>query len=210
MAIPDRLCLPLTFDPDRLQRDLARVTESDWIRHFVRQNYEGNWSVLALRCPATARHPIQMIYSDPTCQSFADTPLLGTSPYFQEVLAAFACPLRSVRLMRLTPGSIIKEHTDLDLDFAEGKIRLHIPIVTNDAVEFYLNQTRVRLEPGTCWYLRLSDPHRVVNGGTSERVHLVIDAEVNDWVTDLFRAAETGSGVIVAGISHKRKNVTTD
>lgn len=39
---------------------------------------------------------------------------------------------------------------------------------------------------GSTWYLRLSDPHSVANRGLSERVHLVIDAAVDGWLTDLF------------------------
>jgi len=36
------------------------------------------------------------------------------------------------------------------------------------------------MAPGECWYLRLSDPHSVANRGTTDRVHLVVDAVVND------------------------------
>ena len=35
---------------------------------------------------------------------------------------------------------------------------------------------------GECWYLRLSDPHEVRNGGDTDRVHLVVDAVANDWL----------------------------
>ena len=68
-------------------------------------------------------------------------------------------------------------------------MRLHIPVVTNDQVEFMLNRTRVVLEAGSCWYLRLSDPHSVANRGTEDRVHLVVDALVNDWIGRVFEEA---------------------
>lgn len=189
MNCPDRLRLPLSFDVDLLAADLARLSATPWIEHFVKQNYQGDWSVIPLRGPAGARHPIKMIYPDPTATAFENTPLLADCPYFRDVLAGFACPLQAVRLMRLTPGSIIKEHTDLDLSFESGNVRLHIPVITNKGVEFELNRRRVILEAGSCWYLRLSDPHRVANRGDTDRVHLVIDAIVNDWVTSLFAAA---------------------
>jgi hypothetical protein len=38
----------------------------------------------------------------------------------------------------------------------------------------------------------LSDPHSVANRGTSERVHMVIDAQVNGWVTNLLERAAGG------------------
>jgi hypothetical protein len=186
---PDRLRLPLAFDPDGLARDLARLSSDEWVSHYVRQNYEGDWAVVPLRSPAGETHPIRMINADPTARAFVDTPLLRACDYFQQALAAFECPLRVVRLMRLTPGSLIKEHTDLDLSFEDGMVRIHVPVTTNRDVEFYLNGSRVVLEAGSAWYLRLSDPHRVFNGGSADRVHLVIDADVNGWVEALFDAA---------------------
>ncbi len=192
---PDRLRLPLEFEPARLAADMANFSSTQWIEHFVRQNYDGDWSVIALRGPAGATHPVQMIYSDPSRSDFEDTPMLAGSPYFRQVLSRFACPLHAVRLMRLTPGSVIKPHHDNDLSFEQGMVRIHIPVVTNDEVDFRLNGTRIEMPAGSAWYLRLSDPHSVANRGAADRVHLVIDAVVNDWVAALFeRAAAAASG----------------
>ena len=35
---------------------------------------------------------------------------------------------------------------------------------------------------GTCWYLDTRKPHRAINGGKEDRIHLVIDLEANDNV----------------------------
>ena len=187
---PDRLRLPLTFDPGLLARDLDGLSSGKWTRHYVRQNYDGDWSVIPLRSPAGETHPVRMINADRTARSFVDTSNLEGCPYFRQVLNSFRCALRTVRLMRLTPGSLIKEHTDLDLSFEDGMVRVHIPITSNDGVEFHLNNSRVVLEAGSAWYLRLSDPHRVANHGSTDRVHMVVDADVNGWVEALFEAAQ--------------------
>lgn len=183
---PDRLRLPLTFDPQRLAADLDALASVPWTAHFVQQNYEGDWSAIALRMPAAARHPIQMILSDPGCADFVDTPFLTSAPYFRKVLGHFKCPLLSVRLMRLSAGSIIKEHRDHDLSFEDGTVRVHIPVVTNPEVDFRLSGVRCQMPAGSAWYLRLSDPHSVANRGATDRVHMVIDAAVNGWLADLF------------------------
>jgi hypothetical protein len=196
MQLPDRLRLPFTFDADLLARDLDGLSAVGWIRHFVPQNYDGDWSVIPLRGKAGAKHPVAMIYSDPTCTDFADTPMLAACPYFRQVLDTFQAPLRAVRLMRLTPGSVIKEHTDLNLSFEEGTVRIHVPVATNADVAFYLNRSRVVLDAGSAWYLRLSDPHSVANRGTTDRVHMVIDAEVNDWVANILKTATAARSVI--------------
>jgi hypothetical protein len=186
-VVPDRLRLPLSFDAGRLAEDLANLGEN-WTPHFVRQNYSGDWGAIPLRAPGGETHPIRMIYPEPTQQRFVDTAALQASTYFREVLASFQSTILSTRLMRLTPGSVIKEHTDLGLQFEEGLARLHIPILTNSDVEFYLNGSRVIMTAGSCWYLRLSDPHRVANRGKTDRVHLVIDLKVNGWLVKLFRS----------------------
>jgi hypothetical protein len=188
----DRCRLPLSFDASRLREDLRRLSPEDWVDHFVPDNYEGRWRVAPLRAPADAVHPIQMIYPNPGCESFADTAILKRCPYIREVLAVFDCDLEAARLMALGAGSKIREHRDHELSVEHGVIRLHVPIVTGEGVRFYLNGQPVPMRPGECWYLRLSEPHRVDNDGHDERVHLVFDARVNDWLRGLLAAGEWG------------------
>ena len=186
--LPDRICLPLAFDPGWLARDLERIGGQGWTDHVVRQNYEGDWTVLPLRAPAGETHPVRMVYPDPMATAFADTSLLDRTPYFRAVLARFQCPLRTVRLMRLAPGSVIKTHEDGGLDPESGLARIHIPILTSAEVEFLLNGRPVVMAPGSAWYLRLSDPHQVANRGARDRVHLVVDTAMNDWLLEMLRA----------------------
>jgi aspartyl/asparaginyl beta-hydroxylase (cupin superfamily) len=138
---------------------------------------------------AGEKHPLRMIFSHPTHTAFEDTAMLGACPYFREVLDAFACEVFSVRLMRLTPGSVIKEHSDGLLAAEEERARLHIPVLTNRDAIFEVNQRAVEMTAGSLWYLRLSDPHRAVNRGDTDRVHMVVDVGVNDWLRGLLAAS---------------------
>jgi hypothetical protein len=190
-AVPDRVRLPLDFDPDRLKEDLDRFEGEQWVRHTARQNYQGQWSILPLRAAAGETHPLRLVNVDPTATHFADTAWLDRAPYFRAAIERFQCPLRNVRLMRLAAGSEILSHSDLDLDVESGRARLHVPITTNDKVEFRVNGRPVALEPGSCWYLKLTDPHEAANRGDTDRVHLVIDSEVNDWLMDMLRRGTT-------------------
>lgn len=200
--LPDRIELPLAFDPAELAADVAGFGPDEWMRHFVRDNYEGEWSALPLRCPAGERHRLRMNYPDPAATAFADTGYLDRAPAIRAALERFRCPLRAVRLMRLAPGSHIKEHEDPDLDAACGRARLHVPIATDAGVEFLLNGRPVEMTPGSAWYLRLADRHSVINRGAEARVHLVIDTEVNDWLAEmLLSAARSGRSGDRAGCS---------
>ena len=66
---PDRVRLPLRFDPARLAADVARLEDEAWVAHFVRQNYEGDWSALPLRAHAGETHPVRPSSSIPRCSS---------------------------------------------------------------------------------------------------------------------------------------------
>jgi Aspartyl/Asparaginyl beta-hydroxylase len=188
------------FDPLQLQADLGRLASGKWTPHFNTSFFEGDWSGIVLRGSASDRG----MYAGgaTSAEAFAATEALEACPYFREVLAGFQCPLKSVRLLRLAPGSVIREHCDSDLGEERGEVRVHIPVVTNPQVEFYLVGKRLVMEAGECWYLDLSLPHRVQNRGVTERVHLVIDCVLNDWLRHLIsnplldfsqRSAETGA-----------------
>ena len=186
-SVPDRLRLPFSFDTTRLAEDIARRGRT-WTPHYLPENFSGDWSVIPLRAQRGETDPGRMIRSEPTQKTFADTTDLATSPSIREVLSSFRTTILAARLMRLAPGSVIREHTDDGLRFEEGLARVHVPILTSPDVEFYLNGSRVDLTAGSCWYLRLSDPHHVVNRGATDRVHLVIDLKVNGWLTKLVRS----------------------
>jgi RimJ/RimL family protein N-acetyltransferase len=189
MPVPDRVRLPLSFDPEGLQRDLAHAAQSaKWQRHYSRQDYDGDWSVVPLRAPAYAMHRVNLIYADPFATDFKDLPLLAECPHFSAVVAAFQAPVRGVRLMRLAPGAVIKEHIDRGASFEDGLARVHIAVTTNDEVDFRINGERLVLEPGSAWLVKIADPHSVANRGQTDRVHLVLDIAVNDWLRDLVRS----------------------
>lgn len=188
LKLPDLLRFPFDFDTLKMKQELEALEKEYWVEHFVKQNYSGQWAVLPLTAQKGRDHPILMASAIPGDYEFVPTPFLDKCPYFQEVLGTFQTQLRSVRLMRLGAGSEIKEHSDTDLD--ENEIRIHIPVLTNPEVFFYLKGKLVKLSPGECWYMKLSNPHRVSNQSDEDRVHLVIDMELNDWVWGVFKDNE--------------------
>ena len=186
--------LPLDFDRARLRGDLERVESEAWVAHFNADYYDGEWSGVALRAVDGLAG---QIYPDPTASGrYIDTPVLSRSPYFRTVLAAFECPLNSVRLLKLAARSSIREHRDYQLSHTHGEVRIHVPIVTNDDVAFYLDGELLPIREGEAWYLDLELPHRVDNQSDHDRVHLVIDCVENEWLDDLI-----SSGAVAAEAS---------
>lgn len=179
--------LPLEFDAARLQAELDALTSEAYVPHFNTRYYQGDWSVLPLRSIGGA--PAQ-IYPDPTNKGgWADTPFLARCPYIREMLGAFTCSMQAVRFLRLGPGSTIREHKDYNLSLDDGEIRLHIPVRTNQDVDFIVGGKRVVMAEGECWYHNFNLPHSVANRGTTARVHLTLDCVVDDWLRDVVVSA---------------------
>ena len=191
--IGDRVKLSLEFDADRMLNDVERME----LPPFVYYN------VMPLCAPAHFVDPSAPTpaasddYADGTWSDWLDTSALKSAPYLTEVVDTFRehTTVTLVRLLRLEPNSVINEHTDpaLGLHVERSVVRLTIPIQSEPEVVFYLNDRPVPMKPGECWYLRLTDPHRIVHEGRLERVNLSIDMVPNDWVRSLVRGSHRTS-----------------
>jgi len=167
--------LGLDFDAARMRDELAALEK--WEPHFNRGYYQGDWSGVALRTNNTVRS----LYILPD-QELWSTEAAARVPYIAECLSRFPCEVGAARLLRLGAGAAIKEHSDAGMSVDDAQARLHVPVMTNADTEFFVAGERVPMQPGECWYINISLPHRADNRGTTERVHLVVDVTVNDWL----------------------------
>ena len=185
----DSIRLPFTFDVDQMLAE-AQALQNDQYEYY---------KVLSLRAPAhlvdtsLPYPPPANDYADGSWTDWMNTSFLEKSPYLTSIVDMFSqyTTVNLVRLLFLAPNSVVKEHTDPTLALEEEKsmIRLTIPIHTNEGVSFILNDAVVPMEMGECWYLRLTDPHQVINNGTTDRINLTIDVIPNDTIIDLITKA---------------------
>ena len=185
----DRIQLPFTFDVDRLLKEA----------HDLKKEHYEYYKVIPLRSPAhlvdtSIPFPLPADdYADGTWCDWMDTTAMEKSPYLKSIVSRFEeyTKVHLVRLLFLAPNSVVQEHTDPTLALEEEKsmIRLTIPVDNNEGVEFYLNNKQVPMKVGECWYLRLSDPHRVINNGGTDRINLTIDILPNDEIIELLEKA---------------------
>lgn len=196
--------LPLKFDAALMLSELEAL-ESDrvWLSH---PDYTvakaGDWTAIAMvSTDGDHTGPDSLRYHGEA--SAKPTALLLQSPYLLSVFETFKTRVHRVRLMNLRPGTKIAEHRDYGAQrysFERGYIRVHIPIRTHDAVAWRLCGKKVNMQPGEPWYINVCEPHSVENLSTINRVHLVLDMEVNDWVRTLFPPAtvvERVTGVVL-------------
>jgi aspartyl/asparaginyl beta-hydroxylase len=178
--------LDIPFDIQTVQNEVLSLP-AQWHAHFNSAHYAGRWTAIALRSPGADGDRILPGAAEGV--EYGDTPLLDKCPAIRALLARLQCPVMSVRLMNLEKGAIIKTHCDQDLAFEKGEVRLHFPVCTNEKVHFFANDALLKMKEGECWYVNVNLPHRVQNEGETDRIHLVVDLVVNDWVRELFGKA---------------------
>ena len=186
----DRVKLPLSFNTEKMLKEFEALKLGDF-------EY---YNVIPLRSPAHLVDntipfpPPAEDYADGSWCDWLNAKELENSPYIKSIVAQFQehTKVTLVRLLRLSPGSVVQEHRDvtLGLEVEKSVIRLTIPVLNKNNIEFFLNDTIVDMKPGECWYMRLTDPHRVLNNGDTERVNLTIDMIPNDWVRNLIAESQ--------------------
>ncbi len=156
----------------------------EYQKHFNTGFYDGEWSGFALRKPEAALY--DLFAGNYGSDNFNDTDLFEKLPETNKLLKFFPCEKTSVRVLKLTPGSGIKPHSDEGLNFFDGFVRLHIPIQTNPDIEFIVAGEKLEMKEGECWFADFNQIHSVYNHGDIDRLHLVIDMKVNEWLKELF------------------------
>ena len=119
---------------------------------------------------------------------YGPTSALAEAPYLREVLDALPGRKQVARLLWLPPSAAIGRHYDFDCSFGYGVVRLHVPVVSGEQVDFRIAGVRQRWAPGEVWYGDFGEEHEVVNRGDGARVHLVADVEVDDELLAAFPA----------------------
>ena len=178
------------FHADRLAHDLSRIDETWWGVHEG-PYHDGAWEAVALWAPRGDRREQRSFGGE-----FAATEALALCPYLAEVIDGVPGQKNRVRLMRLRPGGHILRHSDPIHQIDESLVRLHVPVRTNDDVQFLVNDVRVRMDVGELWHVDVRFPHEVKNGGSSPRIHLVMDVLRNaplDALLDIAEPVGTGS-----------------
>ncbi len=179
------VALPLAFDVGPLVAEVDAFGAEAWRTHFNNGYHDGGWTGIALLAANGASGSLYAPIDAESAGAVRPTAFGQQCPHLLAALAQLKCHVKSARVLRLAAGSVIREHNDADLLWQEGEARLHIPLQTNDRVEFYVDGRRIVMQAGQCWYLNLSKLHRVQNLGMTERLHLVVDCVVNDWLSAL-------------------------
>lgn len=189
------ICKIQDVDTSLIDKIAEKLNElPQFTNHYSNYNKGKSWSALSLRGytsdPAFITKPMEMNdkwkeENKEVLFELQDTALYEKFPEVRELIKPFGKDIHRVRFMKLKPGGgELERHTDQvdpDSGGSLGKLaRLHFPIKTNDKVMFTVWHTDgtpryVHMRKGECWFLDTRKPHRAINGGDEERIHLVVD-----------------------------------
>jgi hypothetical protein len=78
---------------------------------------------------------------------------------------------------KLVAGGVIAPHKDIHASFAVAH-RIHVPLVTNDLVDFTIDDEAFHLQEGIAYEISNLDTHGVANRSAEDRVHFIFDYAV--------------------------------
>jgi hypothetical protein len=174
--------LPLRFSAERLAAEVRALPPSAWMPHP--QGFVGNEAVPLV----SPNGEMTNAFDGP----MAPTEPLMACPYIMEIMREIGAVWGRSRLMGLAAGADVPAHVDVGY-YWRTHIRVHIPVITNPAVEFTCGDQTVHMEAGECWIPDTFHRHTVRNGGSEQRIHLVLDTVGGERLWDLIEAAQTGS-----------------
>jgi hypothetical protein len=152
-------------------RVCTQIADSDWIATIPDGPYANDgWRVVKV------------------VDKYKPTAFLEAHQDLQTVLNWFKAPIVMAVYYSMLPGTELHPHRDTSGTLELGRLRFHIPIVTNPSVNFMVSKKRVPMEEGQLWALNTSYLHAVENKSQTDRIHLVVEVEANDWCWSLLPA----------------------
>ncbi len=169
----------------RFAQQAAKITDADWTADAFRQKtYEVHKQTQTIRLimDEDGRH------RDPTYHSSYQTYKELLEPVEIFIRRQFEQTLKAKRLrkkhgrgyfirmilVKLLADGSIPRHVDQGETLAKSH-RMHLPIITNEQNLFSVGDTEVHMKAGELWEINNRREHGVVNGGSEDRIHLIID-----------------------------------
>lgn len=174
--------LPIRFDAQALEAEVRALPESAWVPHPT--GYVGNEAVRLITPGGAA--------TDDLKGEMGPTEHLLSSPYIMEIMGSIGSVWGRSRLMGLGAGADVPFHVDSHY-YWRTHWRIHIPAITNPDVTFTCGGDSVHMKAGECWVFDSFRVHGVRNGGTEQRIHLVLDTVGGGRLRELIEAGEEGS-----------------
>ena len=162
------------FDISRIVNELGKLAPEVWDLNQSRQNKFGvhihTKSIFINDVPISwdgAGYYVEQYFVNDALNSL-------TNDIVTKLENHFSGKVGKTLYINLPAKQKIATHTDNGY-YLTGVHRCHIPIITNDQVDFILGKQTVHMKPGVCYEINNAGLHGVVNNSDTDRIHLLID-----------------------------------
>ena len=173
------------IDVTRFAQQAAKITDADWTADAFRQKtYEVHKQTQTIRLIMDedgrhrdpTYHPSYEIYKE-----LVDPIEIFIRRQFEQTLKAKRLRKKHGRgyfirmiLVKLLANGSIPPHVDQGETLSKSH-RMHLPIITNEQNLFSVGDTEMHMKAGELWEINNRREHGVVNSGSEDRIHLIID-----------------------------------
>ena len=165
-----------SFDCRGLIDAVRQLDEAAWTEKTYRQesfNVHRSTESIVLCFLDLDRWPDLVIARDVGWGRLSDT----AAPVMDTIIGRRYEPGGSViraMAVRLRPGARISPHVD-EHESLKISHRIHVPLITNARVRFFIDGVPHRFEPGRAVEVNNQLSHSVMNDGKTSRVHFIFD-----------------------------------
>jgi len=174
-----------TFDITALRDQVTALTEADWTADTSRQQaFDAHTRTQAIKLifDADYRHTDPTVHAgfavfEPTLRPLMDyVRVWYLQSLRQRRIAEKHGPGYFIRIIltRLAPQAEITPHAD-DGHSLKRCHRIHMPVITNSDCLFTVGGLTWNMPAGELWEINNRRVHAVRNGGSTARVHLIMD-----------------------------------
>jgi len=173
------------IDVTRFAQQAAKITDAEWTADAFRQKtYEVHKQTQTIRLIMDedgrhrdpTYHPSYEIYKE-----LVDPIETFIRRQFEQTLKAKRLRKKHGRgyfirmiLVKLLANGSIPHHVDQGETLSKSH-RMHLPVITNEQNLFSVGDTEMHMKAGELWEINNRREHGVVNSGSEDRIHLIID-----------------------------------
>ena len=158
-------------DVSEIKAKVAQLTENDWTQSDRHTQFDIHKETQSIQLLGD-----DMSHTPPQKTRYFDLLAADVAPIIERLRGHFGREGVFIRVLiaRLNAQSEIKPHVDKGYSLINCN-RIHIPLFTNDQVQFSVGGESRTLNEGEVWEINNADVHAVTNASDYPRVHLIID-----------------------------------
>ena len=158
-------------DVSEIKAKVAQLTEADWAQSDRHAQFDIHKETQSIQLLGD-----DMSHTPPQKTRYFDLLAADVAPIIERLKGHFGREGVFIRVLiaRLNAQSEIKPHVDKGYSLINCN-RIHIPLFTNDQVQFSVGGESRTLNEGEVWEINNADVHAVTNASDYPRVHLIID-----------------------------------